>query len=272
MPKPSITPDKLDKRKGQGDLVTDPVVNGITIFGDFVKYDLGKGKGSKTFVGNGENEYLIFDAGNDTANMGGGDDIVDGGDGDDVLRGEAGNDYLFGDAGDDSLFGGAGDDYLVGGEGADDLDGGDGNDTVSYAGGGSVAVNLLTGATDGAAIGDTYTSIENLIGSAGSNALTGDANDNIIEGGTDTIIGFDTSDPAAGGDVIRTDVFPVGDLAAAVAGGYIDFASDGSGGPDILLDFDGGGDDFEVGTTLEGTAFVDQATSVALLANNFDFI
>lgn len=270
MPKPSITPDKLDKRKGQGDLVTDPVVNGITIFGDFVKYDLGKGKGSKTFVGNGENEYLIFDAGNDTANMGGGDDIVDGGD--DVLRGEAGNDYLFGDAGDDSLFGGAGDDYLVGGEGADDLDGGDGNDTVSYAGGGSVAVNLLTGATDGAAIGDTYTSIENLIGSAGSNALTGDANDNIIEGGTDTIIGFDTSDPAAGGDVIRTDVFPVGDLAAAVAGGYIDFASDGSGGPDILLDFDGGGDDFEVGTTLEGTAFVDQATSVALLANNFDFI
>ncbi len=123
---------------------------------------------------------------------------IAGGTGNDVLTGDAGDNHLSGGAGADTLSGGTGRDTLEGGPGGDILTGGDGDDLASYAGSASGAiVHLGTGATGGAATGDSFTSIEGLIGSALNDALTGDANDNLIEGGD----GADTLD---GGDGIDT--------------------------------------------------------------------
>lgn len=99
MPKPPISPDKLGKFRDQGGEVTDPVVNGITVIGTFQKFDFTGGKGKVkdlNFLGNGDNEYVIFGAGNDVAIMGGGDDIVVGGAGDDNLNGGEGDDFIEG--------------------------------------------------------------------------------------------------------------------------------------------------------------------------------
>lgn len=98
---------------------------------------------------------------------------------------------------DDTLIGNAYDNVLDGGKGADILNGGDGNDYVSYAyrtATEAVTANLATGAnTDG----DTFTSIENLIGGGGDDELTGNDLNNILDGG----LGADTLD---GGDGIDT--------------------------------------------------------------------
>ena len=110
-----------------------------------------------------------------------------------VLAGGAGNDVINGGAGNDTLQGGADDDILIGGAGADALDGGAGNDTASYASSAAaVTVDLNAGAgLGGDAQGDTLTGIENLIGSAFNDTLTGDGNDNVLTGGAgkDTLAG-----------------------------------------------------------------------------------
>ena len=102
-----------------------------------------------------------------------------------VLVGGAGNDVINGGAGNDTLQGGADDDILIGGAGADALDGGAGNDTASYASStAAVTVDLNAGTgLGGDAQGDTLTNIENLIGSAFNDTLTGDGNDNVLTGG-----------------------------------------------------------------------------------------
>jgi Ca2+-binding RTX toxin-like protein len=114
-----------------------------------------------------------------------GNDALTGGAGADSLTGGADNDTLSGGAGADTLLGGTGDDLLVGGAGADILNGGAGTDTASYAGSAAgVDVNLFTvTASGGDATGDTLASIENLIGSAQDDTLTGDNGANVIEGG-----------------------------------------------------------------------------------------
>ena len=96
-----------------------------------------------------------------------------------------GNDALSGGAGDDMLFGGSGDDTLEGGAGADTLNGGRGSDAASYASSATaVTVNLLTGAASGGdAEGDIFTGIENLIGSALADTLTGDGGANVFRPG-----------------------------------------------------------------------------------------
>ncbi|MFN3350903.1 matrixin family metalloprotease [Pseudorhodoplanes sp.] len=75
-----------------------------------------------------------------------------------------------------------------------------GSDTVSYAGQtgpAGVIVNLAAPKSNtGFAAGDTYFSIENLIGTSQNDRLTGDAGDNILEGG----IGADRLDGGAGFD------------------------------------------------------------------------
>ena len=110
------------------------------------------------------------------------------------------NDNLSGSAGNDMLFGGSGDDTLEGGEGADTLMGGKGSDFASYAGSaGAVKVNLETGLAQGAdAEGDSLRGIENLIGSAFGDTLTGDDNDNILQPGA----GDDSVDGSGGSDTV----------------------------------------------------------------------
>ena len=101
------------------------------------------------------------------------------------LTGSAQADTLTGDGNANTLDGGGGDDTLNGGAGGDTLIGGSGSDTASYAASGAgVTVNLGAGtASGGDAAGDTLSGIENLIGSAQADTLTGDGGDNVLEGG-----------------------------------------------------------------------------------------
>ncbi len=120
-----------------------------------------------------------------------------------VLNGGFGDDRLRGHTGDDTLNGGDDNDDLVGGAGADSLDGGEGIDTASYVGA-SVRVNLYmeTGGTAGDAAGDTYTDIENVIGSAHGDFIVGDTLGNVINGakGDDRLRGDDGDDTLIGGE------------------------------------------------------------------------
>ena len=95
------------------------------------------------------------------------------------------NDTLLGWGGNDSLFGGAGDDSLLGGAGADALSGGSGRDTASYADASEgLTVRLeRPQSNSGEARGDSYSSIENVTGSAFNDLLYGDSGDNVLHGG-----------------------------------------------------------------------------------------
>ncbi len=135
-----------------------------------------------------------------------------------ILRGLGGNDRLEGGGDNDELYGGEGDDTLVGDEGEDILDGGAGTDTVAYQYvGGGIRVNLARteaqidfdgthgfNANDNDAVGDTLANIENIRGSNFADWLTGDDNDNKIQGET----GNDRLDGGAGAD---TYLFGAGD-------------------------------------------------------------
>ena len=99
------------------------------------------------------------------------------------------------------IFGGGGKDTLGGGAGGDLLHGGEGFDFASYQQAtGSVRVNMLNMASNlGWAAGDVFMSIEGLIGSRYNDWLTGDNNDNIIDG----YAGSDTINGAGGDDEVR---------------------------------------------------------------------
>lgn len=95
-------------------------------------------------------------------------DVLRGGAGNDRLWGYAGDDDLAGRAGDDQLFGGDGDDLLAGGAGADRLYGGAGIDVADYGDASSrIVIDFVNPANNrGDAVGDTFASVENFIGSA----------------------------------------------------------------------------------------------------------
>jgi glucose/arabinose dehydrogenase len=197
------------------------------------------------------------------------------------------NDNLSGGAGDDMLFGGSGDDTLEGGEDADTLMGGKGSDFASYAGSASgVTINLATGiAQGGDAAGDILRGIENLIGSAFADTLTGDENDNIIQPGA----GDDTVDGGNGNDTVSyaettqgvvVDLSALTDQATGIEIGADDLTSiedviGGSGG-DVLTGDGGdnvlapgaGDDDLDGGAGLDTVSYAEvlQAVSVNLSA------
>ncbi|MBW6512991.1 MAG: VCBS domain-containing protein, partial [Desulfuromonadaceae bacterium] len=158
--------------------------------------------GDGTFTDNYHNiENLVGGSGADILTGDGVANILTGGDGNDTLNGMAGNDTLYGGVGADTLDGGAGDDLLIGGPGADALIGGEGSDTASYANAGArVYASLLDpDFRAGEAFGDTYDSIENLLGSAFGDRLEGDHSDNILTGGG----GRDFLDGYGGNDIFN---------------------------------------------------------------------
>jgi len=120
-----------------------------------------------------------------------------------ILSGGDGADLLIGGSGDDSLLGGTGDDLLQGGQGADTLSGGDGTDRVSYADDAAgVQVDLSTSrAIDGWGGSDTLADLEEVLGSAYNDILTGSGDDNLLIGGAgnDTISGGEGDDTLIGG-------------------------------------------------------------------------
>ncbi|KQV33397.1 MULTISPECIES: hypothetical protein [unclassified Rhizobium] len=122
----------------------------------------------------------------------------------DTLTGNAGNNVLDGANGNDILDGGAGNDTLIGGDGDDTLKGGAGSDAASYATAkNAVKVDLAIAAAQVTGAGkDTFSSIENLIGSAFDDQLFGNAAANTFTGGLgdDFIDGRTGVDTASYGD------------------------------------------------------------------------
>ena len=125
-------------------------------------------------------------------------------------------DNLKGSSDANNLQGKNGDDVIEGGLGADSIDGGNGADTASYmSSSAAVAVNLLSSGvqTGGDAQGDILINIENLIGSANGDTLTGNDGVNNIQGGAgnDILDGGGVSgvgmDILTGGDGIDTFIF-----------------------------------------------------------------
>lgn len=166
-----------------------------------------------------------------------------------TLIDDGADDILVGTSGADSLFGQRGNDVLEGLGGADSLDGGAGVDTASYAGSTNrVIINMAANtATSGHATGDTLVSIENVIGSNFGDIITGDREDNVINGGdgADIVSGFigdDTLNGGAGRDLLSggagADIIDGGDgnsdiarYAGSTAGVEVDLgAGTGFGG------------------------------------------
>jgi Ca2+-binding RTX toxin-like protein len=128
------------------------------------------------------------------------------------IIGGASDDVLTGDQFSNVLNGGLGNDILEGGGGATDtLNGGseaNGSNTASYAGAlaGVVASLADRSVNTGDAAGDSYSNIQNLLGSALNDTLTGDGNNNILTGGggTNTLNGGGGNDTFVGGAGIDT--------------------------------------------------------------------
>ena len=116
------------------------------------------------------------------------------------MRGNAFGNVINGMSGDDTLNGNSGADTLRGGAGADSLNGDADIDTASYSSSAArVRVNLATNSgLDADAQGDTFDSIENLIGSAFNDVLTGNTAANAVSGGA----GADTLNGNGGGDTL----------------------------------------------------------------------
>ena len=205
------------------------------------------------------------------------------------LRGSAQNDILTGDDqynrieggdGADQIFGGAGFDTVIGGRGADALDGGQGIDTAEYKTSLlGVRADLVLGGTTGDASGDSYVSVENLVGSRLADILIGDAEDNVLDpylnfsggtaeqligrGGKDTAVlnfanGFDdvgkvvtlaangTGSVTEAGNVTRATMNTIEQLRAFTGEGNDIVASQAAG--DDVVNTHGGRDIILVGT------------------------
>ena len=188
-------------------------------------------------------------------------DILDGGDGDDFISGRGG---------DDTLTGGAGNDTLQGDEGQDALIGGPGIDTASYAGASNFVRIFLHDASlnTGIGIGDTFDSIENLLGSNFNDTLAGDALANVLDGGSgigndilqglggdDTLIGGDGNDDLDGGagadDLQGGAGVDVANYENATAGLTVDFNSPSANTGDAA------GDTYSSIENIQGTDFSD---------------
>lgn len=198
-------------------------------------------------------ESLVGSAFDDVLLMDGGDNEASGGDGDDLLSGAAGSDLLHGGGGRDLLLGSDGDDRLDGGAGGDRLDGGDGSDTLDYSSStGGVVIDLYQGmAQGGDAEGDSFSSIENVIGSDHDDRVILDQNDNLADLGkrADVAHGSYGDDRLSGGDGNDTlhgdqgrDVLigGAGDDGLTGGEGADLFVFDALSGRDTIADFDTG--------------------------------
>ena len=196
------------------------------------------GPGNDRIISNTGNDNLYGGTGNDTLRGGAGNDTLHGGTGNDNLFGNQGNDDLYGGPGNDwlngdhdrhtlsgghgngndRLYGGDGNDYLLanGGSGDNDelyggngddilkahasgnttLDGGDGIDTVVFYAVGSNDTGATADLTD---TDNNITNIENLSGTYLDDNLTGNADNNILEGGN----GNDRLNGGPGHDTLR---------------------------------------------------------------------
>jgi Ca2+-binding RTX toxin-like protein len=257
----------------QGDGVGDPAPiigdNTMTsiIFGDGGNNTLDGGAGDDTIFGQGGDDFIIGGRDslasrdiNNTIDVADLADQTESDDGNDTLYGGRGNDTILGGQGNDILDGGDGDDTLSGQAGIDIFRGGAGSDTVDYSRESpfQLIVNLAENfARGGTASGDTFYSIENLIGSddridrfigtaaanhfwgqSGGDVFNGGAGNDILDGGNDgdilygeagndTIIGGAGQDYLDGGAGTDTVVY-----AGSSAGVTVDLVNGTANGGD----------------------------------------
>jgi len=185
------------------------------------------------------------------------DDLLFGDAGVNLLSGDDGNDFLSGGGEHDTLFGGNHNDTLKGGGGADYLNGGNGTDTASYYESPEGVVVWLDANVGGGgdAEGDTFFSIENVIGSVHDDYLWGHAGANELNGldGSDWLEGFGGADTLHGGDGI--DVLDGGANGDTLWGGDDNDSLWGGDGLDTLNG--GAGYDTMIGGTGDDTYYVD---------------
>ena len=162
----------------------------------------------------------------------------------DRYNGSSDSDWIYGLGNNDRINGRNGDDILNGGSGNDNLNGGNGTDTASYDGAsGSVSVTLAStrGQNTGAAGRDQLRNIENLVGSAYDDELSGNGLVNVLDGaaGDDLLFGGGRADTfvfktGSGDDTIGDFSSGEGDLIDVAAYGFAtladfeDFRFDGS--------------------------------------------
>ncbi|MEZ5925071.1 MAG: calcium-binding protein [Hyphomicrobiaceae bacterium] len=173
-------------RGGSGNDTMEGGAGNDKMYGDSGKDNLKGGSGVDVLKAGADNDKLDGGTSNDKLYGGAGNDTLIGGSGNDLLDGGGDNDKLDGGSGDDTLKGNSGNDILYHSAGSDAFYGGSGTDTVSYANATSgVSIDLDTGATSGAASGDTFSSIEIIIGTQFDDALHGGAGDDTLYGGLD---------------------------------------------------------------------------------------
>lgn len=210
-----------------------------------------------------------------------GTDYIVGSSGANVLSGDAGNDTINGGAGNDTINGDAGDDSIIGGTGIDAIDGGANTDTVDYSAakklngdtlattdtGITLTLNTSTAATvtvgDTDVGADTVVNVENIVGTAGKDTLTGDSAANNISGGT----GDDTITGNAGNDVITlgdgVDFYNFANTLASGTAGTI-AAVTASVGADTINVFVTADDAFTLDATVFGASIGTVGSAIGL--------
>jgi Ca2+-binding RTX toxin-like protein len=268
-----------------------------TLTGDANDNILTGGSGADALSGGGGSDTASYAnaAASVTASLGSGgaegDAAGDSYSGIENLTGSAYDDTLTGDANNNVLTGGAGDDILEGRAGADIFIGGTGNNTASYVNAtesitASLADSSANTGTD--ALGDSYTDIHNLSGSAYDDTLIGDGNDNILVGGVggDTLVGGAGSDTASYANAtagVRATLDPLYDFINTGDAGGDTFTGienlTGSNHNDTLYGYnganvlDGGlGDDTLSGAAGNDTIYADQGHDIASGGDNSDTI
>ncbi len=183
-----------------------------------VMLDLSGDSVAETDIANGENFLVSLGPGDDSFRATGGKDVGGTATAAFTVYGGAGNDTLGGGRMSDALCGEAGNDTFVAtssADGADQYEGGDGIDRADYsARTGAIAVHLDDVANDGEDKegDDVRSTVEDIIGGAGADVLTGTsggnatilggAGDDMLDGGPgdDT---FDEDSAANGADVVN---------------------------------------------------------------------
>ena len=180
----------------------------------------------------------------------------------DDLTGDGNVNALNGGGGADSLSGLGGDDLLIGGAGADTLDGGGGSDTVSYNDGRNSGVTVrLIG--DENSDGDTYTSIENVVGTNQADDIRGDSKANVLTGldGEDRLQGNGGNDILLGND--GADLLFGNDGDDFLIGGDGDDSLRGGDGNDVLIGGEGD-DDLRGGEGFDTASYAQEDAGVTV--------
>ena len=175
----------------------------VTRVGTALNNTINGGKGDDSISGLSGNDTLIGWEGDDTIDGGDGNDTVIGGDDDDMITSGSGRDMIDGGEGNDVISGGSGRDTIIAGAGEDAIDGGSEKDTFDFSGFGNdaIKINLASGSflhVNGEDV-QSFTSIENVIGTRGDDTITGSFVNNTLQGGrgADMLRGGDGRDQFA---------------------------------------------------------------------------